>query len=126
MANGIRKPVAFPVTSKRKERRKALIRRLGKTAVAAIAMGALFLFVAAAPPARADDHSKCQHAIEKAEANLDKAILDHGEHSPQADGRRRDLNTERQHCWDQYHGWWTGKDHRWETEHNWDAGPGHP
>ena len=103
-----------------------MIRRLGKTAVAAIALGALFLFVAAAPPARADDHSKCQHAIEKAEANLDKAIHDHGEHSPQADGRRRDLNAERQRCWDQYHGWWNGKDHRWETEHNWEAGPGHP
>src|SRR5271170_6226644 len=84
--------------TKKKARRKALIRRLGKTAVAAVAVGALWLFVAAAPPARADDHARCQHAIEKAEANLDKAIHDHGDHSRQADDRRRDLNAQRQTC----------------------------
>jgi hypothetical protein len=98
---------------------KALIRRLGKTAAAVVMAGALLFFVSAAPQARADDHSKCQHAIEKAEARLDKAIHDKGEHSPEADARRRDLNAERQSCWDKYHGWWNGKDHRWETEHNW-------
>ena len=98
-----------------------MIQRIRKAAIAAVAAGALCLVIGAAPQARADDHSKCQHAIEKAEANLDRAIHDHGEHSHQADDRRRDLNAERQRCWDQYHGWWNGHDHRWETERNWEA-----
>lgn len=96
------------------------MQRIGKSAVVAVITGALCMFVAAAPPAHADDRSKCQHAVEKAEANLDRAIHDHGDHSPQAEDRRRDLNAERQHCWDKYHQWWNGKDHRWETEQNWD------
>jgi hypothetical protein len=96
-----------------------VIQRIGKTAIAAIMVAALSWFVAM-PVAHADDRSKCQHAVEKAEANLDHAIHDHGERSPQADARRRDLNAERQHCWDQYHQWWNGKEHRWETQQNWD------
>lgn len=90
-----------------------------KSAIAGAVVTALLLFVAT-PHVHADDRTKCQHAVEKAEANLDKAIHDHGEHSHQADDRRRDLNTERQRCWDKYHQWWNGKDHRWETEHNWE------
>jgi hypothetical protein len=96
-----------------------LLQRLGKTAVAAMLAAALSWFVAI-PIAHADDRAKCQHAVEHAEARLDRAIHDHGEHSREADDRRRDLNAERQHCWDQYHQWWNGKEHRWETEHNWD------
>jgi hypothetical protein len=91
----------------------------GKSAVAATVAIALLFFVAN-PLLHADDRAKCQHAVEKAEANLDRAIHDHGDHSPQADTRRRELNDERQHCWDKYHQWWNGKDHRWETEHNWE------
>jgi hypothetical protein len=102
------------------ERRKLLIQRIGKSAAAAVIAGALFMFVAAAPQARADDRSHCQHAVEKAEANLDRAVRDHGEHSPQADARRHDLNAERHHCYEQYHQWWNGKEHRWETEENYD------
>jgi hypothetical protein len=113
----IRKIVQVLKELRKKE--KALIRRLGKSAIAAIVMGALFLFVAAAPQVRADDHAKCQHAIEKAEARLDKAIHDKGDHSREAEARRHDLEAERQRCWDQHHGWWNGKEHRWETEHNW-------
>jgi len=94
--------------------------RLGKEAVAAVVVVALILFVVT-PVLHADDRAKCQHAVEKAEANLDKAIHDHGDHSPQADARRRDLNAEREHCWDKYHQWWNGRDHRWETEHNWEG-----
>lgn len=86
-----------------------------------IATIALMLFMAAAVPrAHADDRSHCQHAIEKAEARLDQAIQKHGEHSHEADERRRDLNAERENCWNKYHQWWNGKEHRWETEHNWD------
>ena len=94
-------------------------RSFGKAAVAALIAAALMWFVAAAPQAHADDRSHCQHAIEKAEANLDKAIRDHGDHSHEAEDRRRDLNAERQHCWEAYHQWWNGKEHRWETERTW-------
>ncbi|HUB02247.1 MAG TPA: hypothetical protein VL983_06160 [Terriglobales bacterium] len=93
--------------------------RLRNAIVASVAALAFLLFVAA-PRAHADDRDKCQHAIEKAEARLDKAIRDHGDHSHEADDRRRDLNAERERCWNAYHQWWNGKDHRWETEHNWD------
>ncbi|HZW81666.1 MAG TPA: hypothetical protein VFF50_14420 [Candidatus Deferrimicrobiaceae bacterium] len=93
--------------------------RLGKTAAAAV-MAAALMFFMAAPRANADDRSHCQHAVEKAESNLDRAIHEHGDHSPQADARRRDLNAERQHCWEKYHQWWNGKEHRWETEQTWD------
>jgi hypothetical protein len=96
-----------------------LNQRFGKAAVAALIAAALMWFVAAAPLAHADDRSHCQHAVEKAEANLDKAIHDHGDHSREAEDRRRDLNAERQHCWDAYHQWWNGKEHRWETERTW-------
>ena len=96
------------------------MRRFGNSAIAAVVAGALFLFVAAAPKAHDDDRSHCQHAVEKAEARLDKAVHDNGEHSREADDRRRDLNAERERCWSAYHQWWNGKEHRWETEHNWD------
>jgi len=95
-----------------------LIRRIGNTALAAVMLAALSWF-AAVPVAHADDRSRCQHAVEKAEANLDRAVREHGERSHEADDRRRDLNAERQHCWDKYHQWWNGHDHRWETEHSW-------
>jgi hypothetical protein len=75
-----------------------LNRLFGKTAVAAVVAGALSLFVVA-PGVRADDRDRCQHAIEKAEARLDKAIRDKSEHSHEADNRRRDLNAERERCW---------------------------
>ena len=94
-------------------------RRSGNAAIAAVVTVALLLFVAT-PLIHADDRSKCQHAIEKAEARLNKAVHDKGEHSRDADDRRRELNEERERCWGQYHQWWNGKDHRWETEHNWD------
>ena len=94
-------------------------RFLFKSATAAAAVIAL-LFIVATPRVHADDRAKCQHAIEKAEANLNKAIRDHGERSHQADDRRRDLNAERERCWNKYHQWWNGKDNRWETEHNWE------
>jgi hypothetical protein len=94
-------------------------RQFWKSAAAAVAVLGLLIFIAT-PQVRADDRSKCQHAVEKAEANLDKAIRDHGDRSHEADDRRRDLNAERERCWNEYHQWWNGKDHRWETEHNWD------
>jgi hypothetical protein len=107
------------IGTKSKTEEKTLNRRFGKTAVAAVVTGLLLLF-AAAPVVHADEKDKCRHAIEKAEARLDRAIHDKGEHSREADDRRRELNAERERCWGQYHQWWNGKDQRWETEHNWD------
>ncbi|HTZ84920.1 MAG TPA: hypothetical protein VMB66_17085 [Candidatus Acidoferrales bacterium] len=89
--------------------------RVERLTIIAIATVALFMF-ATAPRVHADDRANCQHAIEKAEARLDKAIHDHGDHSREADQRRNDLNVERQRCWDRFHEWWNGKEHRWEKE----------
>jgi hypothetical protein len=86
-------------------------------------MAVTVLMFLAAPQARADERDKCRHAIEKAEARLDEAIQHHGERSHEAEDRRRDLNAERQRCWERYHQWWNGREHRWETEQNWE---GHP
>ncbi len=93
-------------------------RRFANAAVAAVMAVAFMLFVTA-PKAHADDRSHCQHAVEKAESRLDQAIAHNGEHSRQAEDRRRELNAERERCWGAYHQWWNGRDHRWETEHNW-------
>ena len=93
--------------------------RLRNAAIASFAALAFLLFVAA-PRSQADDRDKCQHAIEKAEARLDKAIHDKGEHSHEVEDRRRDLNAERERCWNQYHGYWSSTDHRWHTERDWD------
>lgn len=82
-------------------------------------MVALSWFVAA-PVARGDDRSHCQHAVEKAESRLNQAVRRNGERSREAEDRRRDLNAERQRCWDAHHQWWNARDHRWETEQNWD------
>jgi len=97
-----------------------LIRRMGKTAVAAVMVAALSWFVAAPLVHADDDRAHCQRAVEKAEARLDRAIHDNGEHSREAEDRRRDLNAERRHCWEKFHQWWNGREHRWETEQNWD------
>jgi len=87
------------------------------------AMGtAMFVTV---PRSYADDHTKCQHQIERAESKLDQAIHKHGEHSEQAEQRRRDLNAEREHCWNTYHGWWDGHEKRWHDDRDWDHGDQH-
>jgi hypothetical protein len=98
---------------------KLQIKKVPSALLAATAIAGLLL-LPVAPRSYADEHSKCQHAIEKAESNLDHAIHKHGEHSPEADSRRRELNDERQHCWDTYHGWWDGHAHVWHTDRDWD------
>lgn len=67
-----------------------------------------------------DDRAKCQHHIEKAEAHLEKAIRQNGEHSSQAKNSRHELNEERERCYTAYHGWWSGADHRWHEDRDWD------
>jgi hypothetical protein len=91
---------------------------LGWMSAAALATTLSFTSV---PRAQADDdHAKCQRRIEKAESRLDEAVRHHGERSPEAESRRRDLNAEREHCWSTYRGYWSGSDHRWHTERDWD------
>ena len=93
---------------------------LGTGLLIAAICSALWL-TTAAPRARADDNrEKCRHSIERAEAKLDKAIRQHGEHSSQAESRRHELNEEREHCWSAYHVWWNGMERKWHSERDWD------
>jgi hypothetical protein len=94
--------------------------RWTKSIAAAAVACALLLFSASVPRAYADDREKCEHRIEKAEARLDHEIREHGEHSSQARERRRDLNAERDRCWNEYHGWWDGRTHEWHEHRDWD------
>jgi hypothetical protein len=94
------------------------LRRLAVTAAITTALGTAMLVTV--PKSYADDHAKCQRQIERAESKLDQAIRKHGERSHQADQRRRDLNAERERCWNTYHGWWNGHDHQWHTDRDWD------
>jgi hypothetical protein len=94
-------------------------RNFWKATVAALVLNAM-LFVVAVPSARADDRDRCRQRIEKIEHKLDQEVAHHGEHSPQADARRRDLNAERERCYNTYHSWWNGKDQQWHTDRDWD------
>jgi hypothetical protein len=67
-----------------------------------------------------NDHADCQRKIEHAEAKLNQEIRKHGERSHQAEERRRDLNAERERCWNAYHGWWDGHERRWHDDRDWD------
>jgi len=98
--------------------------KLVKTLLAAATLGVL-LFVAAAPPAHADDRAQCQARIEKAEARLDEAIRKHGEHSDQANDRRRDLNNERERCWRESHAWYDAHAQQWHNDRDWEQNPDH-
>jgi hypothetical protein len=66
------------------------------------------------------DHAKCQREIERREIKLSEAIRKHGERSHQVNDRRRDLNAERERCWNTYHGWWDGREGRWHEDRDWD------
>jgi hypothetical protein len=44
------------------------------------------------------DDRKCQKQMQKAEQNLQKAVRKHGEHSRQAEDRRRQLQEVRERC----------------------------
>src|SRR5437762_8910538 len=70
------------------------LKNLALSAVMTTALGTAMLVTV--PQSYADDHAKCQRQIEKEESKLDQAIRKHGEHSRQAEERRRDLNAERE------------------------------
>ena len=94
------------------------LKRLAVSGAITAALGGAMLV--SGPRLYAEDHSECQHKIEKAQARLDDAIRKHGERSHEAEDRRRDLNAEREHCWSKYHGWYDAQEHRWHTERDWD------
>jgi hypothetical protein len=94
------------------------LRGLAVTAVMTTALGMAMLVTV--PRAYADNHGKCQRQIERAESKFDPAIRKQGERSHQADQRRRDLNAERERCWNAYHGWWDAHNHQWRTDRDWE------
>jgi hypothetical protein len=74
----------------------SLRKMFGKTILCA--MLAISLLAGVATPARADRDDKCQRDIHRAEENLEKAVHKHGEHSRQAEDRRRQLEEVRERC----------------------------
>jgi hypothetical protein len=85
-----------------------------------IALSSALLLSVPRAYADSDDRAECQHHVEQAESKLNQAISRHGERSHEAEEQRERLNTERQRCWDKYHGWWSAREHRWHTERDWD------
>ena len=72
-----------------------------KKAKTLIAAFVVLSFLSGAVPAKAldrDDDRKCEQQIRKAEAKLHNAERKHGEHSRQAESRRRDLENVRARC----------------------------
>jgi hypothetical protein len=94
--------------------------KLGKSLVVTATLSALLFFVAAPRAHADDDRDKCRQRIEKAEAQLNTAIERHGEHSSEAQERRRDLNNVRERCWNENHAWWSSRDNQWHSERDWD------
>jgi hypothetical protein len=74
-----------------------------KKAKTLIAAFVIFSFLSGVVPARAldrdrDDDRRCEQQIRKAEAKLHSAERKHGEHSRQAESKRRDLENVRARC----------------------------
>jgi len=74
-----------------------------KKAKTLIAAFVILSFLSGAVPARAmdrdhDDDRRCEQQIRKAEAKLHDAERRHGDHSRQAQSRRRDLENARARC----------------------------
>jgi len=59
---------------------------------------AVMFFAAGSTPARADREDRCHRDFRHAQENLDKAVRKHGEHSRQAEKRRRELEEVRDRC----------------------------
>jgi hypothetical protein len=61
-----------------------------------VALLSIVGLVGASVPARAD--AKCDRDLHRAEDKLRDAVAKHGEHSPQAEKRRRELDEVRHRC----------------------------
>jgi hypothetical protein len=66
--------------------------------ILAAVLAAFFLLAGAAPTQALDRDDKCERRVQKAEANLQRAIRRHGEHSRQAEQKRRQLEETRERC----------------------------
>jgi hypothetical protein len=75
-----------------------------KSGILAAILAAFFVFGSAVPSRAVDRDDKCERRVHQAEENLDRAIRKHGEHSRQAEQRRRELHEVRERChWDRDH-----------------------
>jgi hypothetical protein len=74
----------------------SLRKAFGQTMLGAVLSASLL--AGTAIPAHADQDDRCRRDIHKAQQNLDKAIRKHGEHSRQAEDRRRQLEELRERC----------------------------
>ena len=86
---------------------------------AALAVGAALLLTLPVK-ASADDHSRCQHRVEKAQERYRHEAHEHGKHSRQADDARAKLSAEWERCWSEGRGWYDPQRHEWRTDRDWD------
>lgn len=89
-----------------------------KAGITAVLLSA-FLMLGGTVPVQA--RTNCQKRIEKAENNLRKAVAKHGEHSRQAENRRRQLEEAREKCGrghDKDHDRDRDRDHNRDRDHD--------
>lgn len=67
-----------------------------KPGILAAILAACFVLGSTAPSQAFDE--RCERRVHQAEVNLQKAIRRHGEHSRQAEQRRRELEEARERC----------------------------
>jgi len=91
--------------------------RLRNVLIATATLSVL-LFIAV-PRTHADGRAQCQRNVERAEARLDNAVHKYGGKSPQAAARWRELNAERERCYNLYHAWWNPHEHQWVNGREW-------
>ena len=73
-------------------------RTLGRATFLAAALGGFLLLGSTAPVQARDRDDRCARRIHQAEEKLEKEIRRHGEHSRQAEKRRRELENARRGC----------------------------
>jgi hypothetical protein len=73
-------------------------RTLGRATFLAAALGGFLLLGSTAPVQARDRDNRCARRIHQAEEKLEKEIRRHGEHSRQAEKRRRELENARRGC----------------------------
>jgi hypothetical protein len=87
--------------------------------LAALAVGGALLLTAPTR-ASADERSKCQGRVEKAEQRYRHEAHEHGKNSRQAQNARARLNSEWDRCWTTAHSWYDPHRHEWRTDRDWD------
>jgi hypothetical protein len=85
----------------------------------ALAVGAALLLTLPVK-ASADDHSGCQHRVERAQEHYRHEVHEHGRHSRQADDAKAKLNAVWERCWNNERGWYDPQRHEWRTDRDWD------